>query len=293
MPVSQEIRSIEIALTRERVRPHRPASLEREPNARGAGAVRCALERALRLQALQAAAPPASPPTAEAVRVQAGEENAGVVDIGDGLAVVFKIESHNHPSASRALPGRGHRRRRHRPRHPRHGRAPHRAAQLAALRRAPTIRATATCSRASLPASPATATASACPTWAARYASRPTYSGNPLVNAMCVGLLDADGALDARRRRRQPRQRAHARRRSATGRDGIHGASGLASRTFEEEREMRPTVQVGDPFLEKCSSRPVWSSPPAATRGDAGPRRGGPHQLHRGVRRAKAGRASS
>ena len=36
-----------------------------------------------------------------------------------------------------------------------------------------------------------------------------------------------------------------------TGRDGIHGASGLASRTFEEEREMRPTVQVGNPFLEK------------------------------------------
>ena len=38
---------------------------------------------------------------------------------------------------------------------------------------------------------------------------------------------------------------------ASTGRDGIHGASGLASRTFEEEREMRPTVQVGDPFLEK------------------------------------------
>ena len=36
-----------------------------------------------------------------------------------------------------------------------------------------------------------------------------------------------------------------------TGRDGIHGASGLASRTFEEERELRPTVQVGNPFLEK------------------------------------------
>ena len=38
---------------------------------------------------------------------------------------------------------------------------------------------------------------------------------------------------------------------SDTGRDGIHGASGLASRTFEEERELRPTVQVGNPFMEK------------------------------------------
>ena len=38
---------------------------------------------------------------------------------------------------------------------------------------------------------------------------------------------------------------------SSTGRDGIHGASGLASRTFEEEREMRPTVQVGNAFMEK------------------------------------------
>ena len=46
-------------------------------------------------------------------------ENAGVVDIGDGYAVTFKIESHNHPSLRRAVPGRRDRRRRHRPRHPR------------------------------------------------------------------------------------------------------------------------------------------------------------------------------
>ena len=49
-------------------------------------------------------------------------ENAGVVDIGQGYAVTFKIESHNHPSLRRAVPGRGHRGRRHRPRHPGHGR---------------------------------------------------------------------------------------------------------------------------------------------------------------------------
>ena len=76
----------------------------------------------------------------------------------------------------------------------------------------------------------------------------PCYSGNPLINAMCVGLLD------------------HARLMSATahgpgdllllvgadtGRDGMHGASGLASRTFEDQAEMRSAVQVGNPFLEK------------------------------------------
>ena len=76
----------------------------------------------------------------------------------------------------------------------------------------------------------------------------PSYAANPLVNAMCVGLLRVDSLV-------------HATTGGAgnllmlvgadTGRDGIHGASGLASRSFEEERELRPTVQVGNPFLEK------------------------------------------
>ena len=65
---------------------------------------------------------------------------------------------------------------------------------------------------------------------------------------MCVGLVDKD---------RMVRAKASGAGNlivlvgSSTGVDGIHGASGLASRTFEEEREMRPTVQVGNPFLEK------------------------------------------
>ena len=76
-----------------------------------------------------------------------------------------------------------------------------------------------------------------------------TYSGNPLVNAMCIGLVD-------------PKYMARAVTGDPgnvlllvgadTGKDGIHGASGLASQTFEESREeLRPTVQVGNPFLEK------------------------------------------
>ena len=76
----------------------------------------------------------------------------------------------------------------------------------------------------------------------------PTYSGNPLVNAMCVGLVRTDGLLKARA---EGTGNLILLVGADTGRDGIHGASGLASRTFEEERELRPTVQVGNPFLEK------------------------------------------
>ena len=74
------------------------------------------------------------PPRPTALLVGIGE-NAGVVDVGQGYAVTFKVESHNHPSLHRALPGRGHRRRRHRPRHPRHGCPPGRGHRPAALRR--------------------------------------------------------------------------------------------------------------------------------------------------------------
>ena len=75
-----------------------------------------------------------------------------------------------------------------------------------------------------------------------------SYSQNPLVNAMCVGLIRADKiATSAASEVGNVMLLVGA----GTGRDGIHGASGLASRTFEEEVELRPTVQVGNPFLEK------------------------------------------
>ena len=61
--------------------------------------------------------------TSAVVLSETGAENAGAVDIGDGLAVVFKVESHNHPLGGGAVPGRGHRSRRHRARYTGHGRA--------------------------------------------------------------------------------------------------------------------------------------------------------------------------
>ena len=74
------------------------------------------------------------------------------------------------------------------------------------------------------------------------------YSGNPLVNALCVGLVEKDKLISATTGEAGNVLLLVG---ADTGRDGIHGASGLASRAFEDEREMRPTVQVGNPFLEK------------------------------------------
>ena len=74
------------------------------------------------------------PTKSKKILVGAGEENAGIIDIGDGLAIAFKIESHNHPERGRAVPGRGHGRRRHRARHFHHGRKADLLGQLAAFR---------------------------------------------------------------------------------------------------------------------------------------------------------------
>ena len=87
-----------------------------------------------------------------------------------------------------------------------------------------------------------------CPTVGGEIAFAPEYAGNPLVNVMCVGLVRADRIF-----------RAGAEGignpvfyvGNKTGRDGIHGAT-MASATFDEHaEERRPTVQVGDPFTEK------------------------------------------
>ena len=76
-----------------------------------------------------------------------------------------------------------------------------------------------------------------------------SYSRNPLVNVMCAGLIEKDRLASAAARIPGSVLLLAG---ADTGRDGIHGASGLASRTFEEEAELRPTVQVGNPFLEKA-----------------------------------------
>ena len=187
------------------------------------------------------------PATGPAVRVQAGEENAGVVDIGDGLSVVFKIESHNHPSAVE----------------PHQGAATgvggivrdilamgaRPIALLNSLRFGPPDDARNRYLFEGVVAGISSyGNCIGVPDVGGEVAFAPSYSGNPLVNAMCVGLLPPGGLVRAAATVPGSTLMVVG---SATGRDGIHGASGLASRAFEEEREMRPTVQVGDPFLEK------------------------------------------
>ena len=192
------------------------------------------------------------PTRGAAVRVEAGQENAGSVDIGDGFSVVFKVESHNHPSAVEPYQGaatgvggivRDILAMGARP-----------IALLNSLRFGPLTDARNRYLFEGVVAGiSGYGNCIGVPDVGGEAAFAPSYSGNPLLNAMCVGLLP-DGQL----------MRAAATTPgallvsvgSATGRDGIHGASGLASRSFgsaedEAEREMRPTVQVGDPFLEK------------------------------------------
>ena len=179
--------------------------------------------------------------------VGAGEENAGVLDIGDGLAIVFKIESHNHPSAIEPYEGA--------------------ATGVGGIIRdifAMGARPIALLnslrfgdlsdSRNLFLLNGVVAGISGygncigIPNIGGETVFDKSYSGNPLVNAMCIGLLEKDELLKATA---GPPGNLLLLVGSGTGRDGIHGASGLASRTFEEERELRPTVQVGNPFLEK------------------------------------------
>jgi len=187
------------------------------------------------------------PTTGASVQVAAGQENAGVVDIGDGLSVVFKIESHNHPSAVEPYQGAA-------------------TGVGGIIRDILAMGARPIALLNSLRFGPLSEPRNkflfqgvvsgisgygncvGIPDVGGEIQFAPAYSGNPLVNAMCVGLLP-QGAL-VRSRASTPGNTLMLVG-SGTGRDGIHGASGLASRSFEEEREMRPTVQVGDPFLEK------------------------------------------
>ncbi|MBF8267075.1 MAG: purL [Dehalococcoidia bacterium] len=179
--------------------------------------------------------------------VMPGAENAGVVDIGDGLAVVMKVESHNHPSAVEPFQGAA-------------------TGVGGIVRDIFTMGARPIALLNSLRFGPLDnpqnrylfggvvggiswyGNCIGVPDVGGEVCFSSSYAGNPLVNAMCVGLVERDKLM---------RSRASGIGNllilvgADTGRDGIHGASGLASRTFEEEREMRPTVQVGNPFLEK------------------------------------------
>ena len=187
------------------------------------------------------------PTTGPAVRVGAGEENAGVVDLGDGLWLVFKVESHNHPSAVEPFQGaatgvggiiRDILAMGARP-----------IALLNSLRFGPLSEPRNRYLFEGVVAGiSAYGNCVGIPDVAGEIQFAPGYGGNPLVNAMCVGVLPEGGLVRAAAVTPGNTLLLVG---ASTGRDGIHGASGLASRAFEEEREMRPTVQVGDPFLEK------------------------------------------
>ena len=180
--------------------------------------------------------------------IQGPGENAGVIDIGDGDACIFKMECHNHPSFHRALSGRGDRRGRHHARRLHHGRAPHRHDECAALRRAAAIPRRGIWCRAWCRGIGGYGNCMGVPTVGGEVNFHHSYNGNILVNAMCVGLARQDKIfLSAAKGAGNPVVYIG----SKTGRDGIHGAT-MASAEFDDaSEEKRPTVQVGDPFTEK------------------------------------------
>jgi phosphoribosylformylglycinamidine synthase subunit PurL len=187
------------------------------------------------------------PNTSTRLLVAPGAENAGVIDLGDGLAVAFKIESHNHPSAVEPFEGaatgvggiiRDIFAMGARP-----------IALLNSLRFGqPDDARTRYLLNGVIGGISSYGNCIGIPDVGGEIFFSDTYKGNPLVNAMCVGLIE-DGNM-ASASAKEPGDLLLLVG-ADTGRDGIHGASGLASRAFEEQAEMRSAVQVGNPFLEK------------------------------------------
>jgi phosphoribosylformylglycinamidine synthase len=186
-------------------------------------------------------------PTQGARVVQGPGENAGAVDIGDGLAAVFKIESHNHPSFIEPYQGaatgvggilRDIFTMGARP-----------IALLDALRFGPPEEAQNRRRLAGVVAGiGGYGNAFGCPTVGGELAFDPCYTGNPLVNAFCLGLVRTDAIFKGRADGvGNPVFYVGAK----TGRDGIHGATMASAEFGEGSEERRPTVQVGDPFMEK------------------------------------------
>ena len=180
--------------------------------------------------------------------IQGPGENAGVVDFGDGQAIIFKMESHNHPSFIEPFQGAG-------------------TGVGGILRDVFTMGARPIAAMNALrfgaPDHPKTrhlvsgvvagisnyGNSFGVPTVGGEVNFHPRYNGNILVNAMAIGIADADKIfLSQAKGVGLPVVYLGAK----TGRDGIHGAT-MASAEFDETiEEKRPTVQVGDPFTEKC-----------------------------------------
>jgi phosphoribosylformylglycinamidine synthase len=179
--------------------------------------------------------------------LQGPGENAGAVDIGDGLAAVFKIESHNHPSFIEPYQGaatgvggiiRDIFTMGARP-----------IALMNSLRfgelENPRVRRTMEGVVAGIAGY---GNSIGIPTVGGEVAFDECYTGNPLVNVFCLGIAKADEIIKGvAKGTGNPVYYVG----SKTGRDGIHGAT-MASAEFDENSaEKRPAVQVGDPFMEK------------------------------------------
>jgi phosphoribosylformylglycinamidine synthase II len=178
--------------------------------------------------------------------LQGPGENAGAVEIGEGWAVVFKIESHNHPSAIEPYQGAA-------------------TGVGGIIRDVIAMGARPIALLDSLRFGPLPDSARhfegvvagiggygnciGIPTVGGEVYFEDCYTNNPLVNAMCVGLVRVDQLM---------RARAEGTGNSLmlvgadTGRDGIHGASFASLELDASSSERRPAVQVGNPFLEKC-----------------------------------------
>jgi len=186
-------------------------------------------------------------PTQASHVLQGPGENAGIVDLGDDLALAFKIESHNHPSFIEPFQGaatgvggilRDIFTMGARP-----------IAVLDSLRFGdPEARRTRRLIEGVVAGIGWYGNCFGVANLGGEVGFAPEYAGNPLVNAMAVGLVKKDRVVRARAEGvGNPVFYVGAK----TGRDGIHGAT-MASATFEEGAEARrPTVQVGDPFTEK------------------------------------------
>lgn len=187
------------------------------------------------------------PSASDRLLVAPGAENAGVIDLGDGLAVAMKIESHNHPSAVEPFEGaatgvggiiRDIFAMGARP-----------IALLNSLRFGqPQDARTRYLINGVIGGISSYGNCIGIPDVGGEIFFSDSYKGNPLVNAMCVGLIEDGKMASASAKEHGDLLMLVG---ADTGRDGIHGASGLASRTFEEQAEMRSAVQVGNPFLEK------------------------------------------
>jgi phosphoribosylformylglycinamidine synthase II len=189
-------------------------------------------------------------PTSGPRVLQGPGENAGAVDIGDGLAAVFKIESHNHPSFIEPYQGaatgvggiiRDIFTMGARP-----------IALLNALRFGPLDGPDGARTRRIVSGVVAGiggyGNSIGIPTIGGEVAFEEPYAGNPLVNVLCLGIAEADALVKGRASGAgNPVYYVGAK----TGRDGIHGAT-MASAEFDDKSaEKRPAVQVGDPFMEK------------------------------------------